>query len=31
MRDLREATIIGKKNDGVVITFEELERIKGAL
>ena len=31
MRDLREATVAGKKSDGVVITYEELERIKGAL
>ena len=31
MRDLREATMAGKKSDGVVITYEELERIKGAL
>ena len=28
---MREQTMTGKKNDGVVITMEELERIKGAL
>ena len=31
LRDLREQTLTGKKNDGVVITMEELERIKSAL
>jgi len=31
MRDLREQTMLGKKSEGVVITYDELSRIKGAL
>lgn len=31
MRDIRDHTLTGKKNDGIVITMEELERIKSAL
>ena len=31
MRELREAAATGKKSEGVVITYEELERIRNTM